>query len=77
MSGWINDPNHDLALVFGIGVAVASLYYAHSRKDYLDTNETLDEIHEDVHEIKDDIQKMKEVLWPKKDSHLDESSAFR
>jgi len=60
MSGWIDDPNHDLALVFGIGIAVASLYYAHSRKDHLDTNETLDEIHKDTQKIKKDIQKIKE-----------------
>ena len=67
MSGWINDPNHDFALVFAIGIAVASLYYAHSRRDHLDTTETLDEIQEDIYEIKDDIQKIKDGFRSKKD----------
>jgi len=55
-SVWINSQYHDLALVFVLGIGIASLYYSHSRIDHLETNATLDKIQEKLDEIKNELE---------------------
>ncbi len=43
-----------LGTVIGVSVAVASLYYAHSRIDHIQSNEKLDEILEGIDELLDE-----------------------
>jgi len=59
---WINSQYHDLAVVITIGIAIASLYYANSRIDHLETNVTLDK----MQQVLDEIKKELEVLNKKK-----------
>jgi len=81
MKGWIDSENHDVGLIFSLGIAIAAIYYGHSRSDHVRTNrrldeiqDSLDEIHEDVHDFKENFRKLKKDFDDFKKKSEDPSS---
>lgn len=57
---WVDDQYHDLARILLLGFGIASLYYAHSRIDHIESNKRFDEINEKLDRILENRDNVKQ-----------------